>query len=204
MEYFEKQEDRMVDAIEEGRIVRVTESYAKHEGLAILRKPSFQENKPQVVPQEKANSSWSSFALKESLMKTPSWKEKQVISELVPNFHWQIRVERKKRGLTKAQLAKAINESEENIKLVEFGKLPSEDFVLVNKLQKYLNINLRKDGKNFTDSAYKMLNSPSTQSTTVKFNSQQSQNQPSKFAPAKTDSKEITGSDVDISASDLL
>ncbi len=193
---FELQE-KIVEALEDGRIVRVTESYAKNEGLAILRKPSFQENKPQTQQQqiEKRGSS-TSFAIKESIMKAPSWKEKQVIAELVPNFHWQIRVERKKHNLTKAQLAKAINESEENIKLLEFGKLPSEDFVLVNKLQRYFNINLRKDGQNFTDSAYKMLNSSSSQSTAVKFD----KNQPA----AKPDSKSLTGSDVDISANELL
>jgi|WetSurMetagenome_2_1015567.scaffolds.fasta_scaffold597985_2 ribosome-binding protein aMBF1 (putative translation factor) len=149
--------EKIVDALEEGKIVHVPESYAKREGLAILRRPAYEEAKKEATMESMKHSSDFKYTLKETVTRAPSWREKQVISELVPNFHWQIRMERKKRNLTKAQLARFIGEPEENIKLIEFGKLPTEDFVFINKIQKFFNINLRKDGKNFTDSAFSML-----------------------------------------------
>ena len=41
--------------------------------------------------------------------------------------------------------------------MVEAGFLPSNDFVLINKVQQALGINLRKDKKDFSKSANEMM-----------------------------------------------
>ncbi len=146
-------EERIVEAIEDGKIVRVTENYARREGIPILRRPeTLQQRTP--LPPEKVKKIQAEFKtdLMDALKKKPSWKEKQVLSELVENFHWKIKTERMKRGLTRKQLASMLNEKEEKIKLIEYGTMPSEDFVLINKIQNVLKINLRKDGKDFSQS----------------------------------------------------
>ncbi|MBI5804340.1 hypothetical protein HY450_03790 [Candidatus Pacearchaeota archaeon] len=145
----------IVDAIEEGKIVKVTEAYAKREGLPILRKPKSLElqrtaseisfDKTREKKEERTN-------IVDKLHKKESWRESQVLSELVDNFHWIIRVERRKKGLSRNQLAKLINEPEDSLRQLEFGILPFHDFVLINKIQQTLKVNLRKDGRDFSKS----------------------------------------------------
>ena len=155
-------DDGFVEAIEEGKIVKVSASYAKKEGLPILRKSKLAELQEGVK-----KSAPSYFKTKEygrtdlgmvaDNFRKPEWKEKQVLSELIENFHWAIRFTRKRKGLTRKQLAKLINEREEDLRLIENGFLPAGDFVLVNKIQNALGINLRKDKKDFNKSAYEMM-----------------------------------------------
>lgn len=193
-----EEEEKIVEAIQDGRIIRATEAYAKREGLAILRRPVYQEAKKNLShEQEKQKRTAQEFkhSLKESLYSPPSWKEKQVLSELLPNFHWVIRNERKKRNLTKSQLARMINDKEENIKLLEFGKLPSEDFVLINKLQSFFNISLRNDGrKDFHESAYKLIQQKSPPAPPAKKD----------YSAQIQKENELKGSDIELSADDLL
>ncbi len=140
----------IVEAIEEGKIVRVTESYAKIEGLPIIRKPIAKRH-PKKNTEEDPRLTFEDFR------KPLNWKKNQVVSELSENFQWEIARKRKERGLTRRQLAKAIEETESNIKLLENGILPRNDFVIINKIQTFFNINLRKDKKDFAQSPRDML-----------------------------------------------
>ena len=140
----------IVEAIEEGKIVRVTESYARIEGLTIIRKPI--TKKPQ-----KKNSEEDPRLTFEDFRKPLNWQKNQVVSELAENFQWEIAKKRKERGLTRRQFAKAIDETESNIKLLENGILPRNDFIIINKIQAFFNVNLRKDRKDFTQSPRDML-----------------------------------------------
>ncbi len=152
------QDEGFVEAIEDGRIVKVLEVYAKREGLPIIRKSRMefireQMNSPysedRSLKKSEDRSSPRSFFV-ESLQKPRDWKENQVISELVDNFGWLVSIGRKHKGVTRKQLARMINEPEDHIKMIEYGRLPSYDFVLINKLQDFFGISLRKDGRNFT------------------------------------------------------
>lgn len=154
--------DNLVEAIEEGRIVRVPESYAKREGLIVLKRPEIAErassNPPSTAPSSHRKNDLSrTKPFTHIIDQRPGWQEKQVISELVDNFQWQIKFERRKKGLTRKQFAKIINEPEENIQIIEAGRLPSPDFILINKIQKALNLNLRKDQKDFSLTTKDML-----------------------------------------------
>ncbi|MDO8509024.1 MAG: hypothetical protein Q7S27_05055 [Nanoarchaeota archaeon] len=142
----------LVDVIEEGKIVRVKESYAKSEGLAIIRRPIIKRpNK------KKDDENQEERIYFEDLRKPLQWKKNQVIAELIENFQWQVTRKRKELGLTRRQVALSIGESENNLKLVENGLLPKNDFVIVNKLQKFFNINLRKDKQDFTQSPRSLI-----------------------------------------------
>ncbi len=141
MDYFESEDN--VEAIEEGKIVKVSERYAKREGLPILRRPS---TKVFSHPKKQEEEKRISF---DDLRKPLNWRKSQVFSELTENFHWEISKKRRQIGLSRKQLASSINESENTKKLVENGILPKDDFKIINKLQERLNINLRKDKKDF-------------------------------------------------------
>lgn len=149
------EEEGFVEAIYEGKIVKVPERYAKREGLPILKKP-----RPLQLQRASSNLPPGKYkTLMEQdkkhpldlLKRQPSLQEKQIISELVDNFNWKIKFERRKKSITRSQLAKLINEPEDKLKILEFGMLPSPDFQLISKVQTALGINLRKDGKSFSE-----------------------------------------------------
>jgi ribosome-binding protein aMBF1 (putative translation factor) len=156
-------DEGMVDALEEGRIVKVSEEYAKKEGLAVLRryapKGYGEKAKSAVPPVKNERAEMGARAYKrgilsfEDLRKPLDWKKHQIVQELVEDFHWVITKARREKNMTRKQLANAIKENEETVKKLENGIMPTNDFVLVNKIQDYLNINLRKDGKDFRASA---------------------------------------------------
>ena len=153
---FRSQDQNIVEAIEEGKIVRVSESYAKREGLPILRKSRLTPSQERLVSQGAKKTIQKEFRderskrLLDYLRKPVDWKEKQVISELIPNFSWEIIRARRTKGLTRKHLGKLVGADEDSIKLLENGLLPNPDFILINKIQTALNLNLRKDKKDFS------------------------------------------------------
>ena len=167
-------EENYVEAIEEGRIVKVTRAHAIREGLVILRQPELKVNKPGETPSfyKKPIVPFNVKSEKKDYRKTFSaimdrkvgWQERQVINELVENFHWKIKAERRKKNYTRRQLASKMGVSDENLQILESGRLPSNDFVMINKVQEALGVNLRRDGKDFTKSPREMMEStlPST------------------------------------------
>jgi ribosome-binding protein aMBF1 (putative translation factor) len=153
--------ERLVEAIEEGKIVRVSENYARKEGPPILRKPKLvqiQETVPKIPEKRKSKDDEKLNQLSHDLSKRPlNWRKNQIFDELVENFHWQISKARKSLGLTRKQLADLINEKEETIKMLEYGTLTVNDFVLINKVQAILGINLRKDKLDINKSMHDMI-----------------------------------------------
>ncbi len=136
----------LVEAIEEGRIVKVTEDYARREGLLILRRSSGAP--AALTPMEKKEEEGrknKGFIGMEDLRKPLKSKESELQKELVENFHWMLVEKRKAKGLTRKKLGESIGESELNIKMIENGVLPMSNFVLVNKLESFYGISLRKN-----------------------------------------------------------
>lgn len=82
--------------------------------------------------------------LKERLAKQPS--------DLIDNFHWTIQRVRRNRKITREQFAKGINESEATVRMLEQGILPNNDYKIINKVESYLGVGLKKKG----DSGAKM------------------------------------------------
>ena len=138
---------QIVEAIEEGRIVRVAEDYARREGLLILRKPNaaIQQN---LTPKEKKDEEGrrnKGFIGMDDLRKPLKSQQSELMKEMVENFHWVLVQKRKAKGLMRKKLGELIGESETNIKMIENGVLPMNNFVLVNKLESFYGISLRKN-----------------------------------------------------------
>jgi len=147
----ESVKNQLVEAIEDGRIVRVPESYALREGLPILRKKEFSflgdPAKQNVI--KEANKRESKFERMDTFRKPLKAKKSEVLSSLIDNFHWTIAQKRKEANISRKQLAEKTGVLENDIKLIENGILPHEDYILINKIEQIFNINLRKDGINF-------------------------------------------------------
>ena len=73
-------------------------------------------------------------------------KKNNVLQDLVPNFHWEIAKQRKARNLTRNKLGEMIKASEHEIKMLELGELPADDFILISRVEQFFGINLRKFG----------------------------------------------------------
>jgi len=143
---FKKREEDFVDAIEDGKIVKVSADYAHREGLLILRK-SFQAGVEQNTRQKKEEESRKSrsFTGMDDFRRPLSSRGSELLKELVENFHWILARKRKDRLLTRKKVADDIGEDEMSIKIIENGVLPADNFVLVNKLESYYGVSLRKN-----------------------------------------------------------
>lgn len=156
----EMHNEKLVEVIEGGRIAKVPEYYARREGLPILRKVATPKPVEEKLPPSGIKTPLSK-RLNQGLIvdnfRKHDWKEDQVLQELVENFHWKIRVERRRQGFTRRQLAKKIGEQEENLRKLENGILPMKDFILIHKVQDVLGIKLRKGSVDYTKSAHEMM-----------------------------------------------
>lgn len=149
--------DDYVEAIENGRIVKVDKEYAKKEGLVILRKPINIDNNSEVRAMKSAGAGFVKEGLKrrkpmfeiDKYRRPLNYKENNVVSDLNDNFHWELTRARKQKNFTRRQASRELGIDEETLKMVENGILPKDDYVLINKLQSYYGVNLRKDGKSF-------------------------------------------------------
>ena len=142
------QDTGMVEAIEDGRIVRVTEEYARRERLLIIRKNEKSLDSPKAQQEIKLTprlrGERKAFFDIEKYRRP--WKDKnEILDSLVDNFHWIASSKRKQLNLSRKQLADAISVSEEDLKVFENGGLPKNDYVLISKLENYLKINLRNN-----------------------------------------------------------
>lgn len=160
----------MVDAIEDGRLVRVTESYAKREGLFVLKRPNV--NVTQKAPagltyQDKMNIEHGTrrkSVLDLDRFRKPLKHDKNALyTDLKENFHWDIVKARKIRDLTRKQLANAVGATDEEIKLIENGVLSSGNYVLLNKIEKFFNIQLRRGSVNYQESMRQVVNAPASE-----------------------------------------
>ena len=71
-------------------------------------------------------------------------QEKKPRPDLIENFHWAIMRARRARKLMQNQLAEAIGESVAAVRMAEQGVLPEDDYKLLNKLERYLDVALIK------------------------------------------------------------
>ena len=148
--------ENLVEAIEDGKIVKVTEDYARKEGLLVIKRP---ELKPKFEKSNKMDP--RSGMLRFELYRRPLRKvQNNVLASLLENFHWVITQKRKQRGLTRKQFAQVLGETEETIKFLENGILPADDYILINKVQSYLGVNLRKDGIDFDKPVRQLIRDP--------------------------------------------
>ncbi len=146
-----ERQTKIVDAIDEGRIVRVPEEYAIQEGLPILRRQKIDETREREsswMQRNRKKEKVGNYIRLDDLRKPLRQNANNVSSSLIENFHWKIREKRRQLNITRKQLSSILGIDESDLKLIENGIIPRDDFVLINKIQEYFNLNLRKDGQN--------------------------------------------------------
>lgn len=162
---------KMVEAIDEGRIVRVPEEYAVREGLMILRKPRV-DVPAQPLVEERPEKRQSGI---DALRKPLRYKQNDIAPSLVEHFQWVVGQKRRERNMTRKQLATAVQCSEHAIKMIENGILPADNYILINRIEKYFEIVLRKDGQDYQGSMRNLaLSSSATSSAPVSVESSRS------------------------------
>lgn len=154
MDYLDlKQQDAgYVEAIKDGEIIRVPERVAILEDLFILRKVNNSQQSSIVSAPLQTNS----IKGREPVLKNSSimsdWKhgkfgakKNNAVNDLIPNFNWEISKNRKIKNMTRLKLAQMINATEDQVKMMELGELPADDFVLISRIEQVFGINLRKN-----------------------------------------------------------
>ncbi len=149
--------ESFVEAISEGRIVRVPEEFARMEGLPILRKPMKEIKREEPRPEKGFEKKESTKVIRDDIRKPLNWRSNKVMAELKENFQWDLLKKRRELGFTRSKVAKMTGISDGDLRLLENGVLPRDDFVLINKLQDFFGISLRKDGSSFNQSMRKLV-----------------------------------------------
>tara|TARA_Y100000310_G_C20700547_1_gene829428 strand:+ start:4595 stop:5161 length:567 start_codon:yes stop_codon:yes gene_type:complete len=141
--------DGYVEAIADGKIVKVSEEYAKLEGLPILRRPALSFDRKETEQSAKQREQEKEKVGLEDLRKELNWSRNEVVKTLIDNFHWLILKRRRELGLTRRQFSVGSGVKESDLKMMENGKVPRDDFVLINRVEEFLGVNLRKTGEQF-------------------------------------------------------
>lgn len=137
-----------VEAIKDGEIIKIPEKVAIMEDLFILRKIVNQS--PSNVPVQNAQiNKQRDVSSRGSIMS--EWrhgkfgnKKNNAVLDLISNFNWEISKNRKASNMTRSKLAEMIKSTEEEVKMIELGELPKDDFVLISRIEQVFGINLRK------------------------------------------------------------
>lgn len=170
--------ERLFEAVSSSGIVMLCSKCAQEEGLPVVRKPTtFQlkeaekntskgfydkvrEEKERQAERMKqsakiAQKERQETSLRELVDKNYESRfneaEKKPRPDLIDNFHWLITRARRNKKISREQLAREISESVAAIKMAEQGILPEDDYRLVNKLESFLNIKIRKQFVNGPD-----------------------------------------------------
>jgi ribosome-binding protein aMBF1 (putative translation factor) len=154
---------RLYDAITSEGIEKICHNCSIKENIPIIKKPtssqldnaeknvSFSQKasiqiearrNERQFPTDKQDASLRELVDRTYASRMPKMENPQI--ELVDNFHWVIMMARRKKHITQRQLADYISESEAAIRMAERGILPKDDYRLVNKLESFLRVNLRR------------------------------------------------------------
>lgn len=167
-------EVKLVDAVYDREIVKICEECAVSENIPMIRKPTSEQiklsEKPYSVIQrmrrmtrveEKLKQPEQNFSSSINLdklrkpkdykavlaSKFQSAKAKNQALNLVDNYNWHIAMARKQRKVSRKQLADAIGESETTVKLIEERFVPDDAMRIINKIEQYLGVRLKKDSQ---------------------------------------------------------
>ncbi|MFH1325817.1 MAG: hypothetical protein ABIH49_03575 [archaeon] len=152
----------LFDAIFPDCIDKICTKCSKREDFPIIKKKQiYPENKPNVHERLKKISGFESrtkkvneevrkqdVTLKEIIdrnYRRHTEEDADLKDKLISNFHWIIMRVRRGKHISQEQLAKAISEPEIAIKMVEQGIIPKRNFGIIDKIENYLGIRLKKN-----------------------------------------------------------
>ena len=153
---------RLFDVVSKEGIVKICSRCFPEESLPLIKRPTTSQikdaekqqtyresikqfNRPQVIRNDlRKQENVSLRDIVDRNLKINLKEEIKPRPDLIENFHWVIMRERRAKHISREQFAKDLGESETLIKMVEQGVLPENDNLIINKIEGYLNINLRK------------------------------------------------------------
>ncbi len=159
---------RLLDAVSTQGVIKVCEKCSREEGMPLLKRPTtFQLKEAEReqgtyvkgvrefsnIPKKNEEKEETEESLMELVNRNYESKHEGEVKprlDLEDNFHWIIMRTRRLKKLTQKDLAKELSESEAAIKMAEQGILPEDDYRLVNKLESFLGIRLRKSDSPLT------------------------------------------------------
>src|SRR3989344_3131779 len=155
----------LLDGICDNQRVKICSICAQIEGIPIIRRPSTEQLKAAEKPytvHERLSRMAGFKAEKKQIAKPKTQEEfnKERVRRirdsvkplnLVDNYNWYIQRMRRARNMTRKQLAESIAESEEAIKMIEQGVLPSDAEELIKKLEQFFMIKLVKPEDGYVD-----------------------------------------------------
>lgn len=165
---------KLLDVILDDEIVKICENCVKDESIPIIKRPTTSQLKeserPYTVKERLRRMAGLRGREKEEISKIAKnltdvtlddlWKrkkereleEKFELSKkmnkplnLIDNFHWHVFMARRNKKLTRKALAELLGESETAIKMIESKELPDESLGLINKLEQFFNIKLKRE-----------------------------------------------------------
>lgn len=137
-------------------IIKLCSNCAAMEGLPVIKKPTEAQLNPvyrhisvkdRLTNMNKSNLARQEVSLRDLVDKKFKDRGIQAHPDLIDNFHWTIQQVKRIKKITREQFAKGIGESEANVKMIEQGFLPENDYKIVNKIEGFLGISLRKAGR---------------------------------------------------------
>jgi ribosome-binding protein aMBF1 (putative translation factor) len=153
-------------AISNKGIIKICGDCNSLEKYPIMKKPTEEQiseskNVKQKSVQERlTNMNQNRFMGKEINLRTlvdKNFKSQivQTPSDIIPNFHWTIQRIRRARKISREEFAKGIGEPESTVRMIEQGLLPEENYKIINKIEGFLKISLRKQGSSgFPDTSH--------------------------------------------------
>lgn len=159
-------ETRLLDGVYDNQRVKICGICAQIEGIPVIRRPSTEQlkqaEKPYTVNERMRRMAGFKTERQDRERKPSSFEEfnKERISRiresvkplnLVDNYNWYIQRMRRARNMTRKQLSESIAESEEAIKMIEQGVLPSDAEELIKKLEQFFMIKLVKPEDGYVD-----------------------------------------------------
>jgi len=163
---------KLIDTIDSNELVKICEECAMIESSVVIRRPSSEQlknsEKPYSIrqrlsrmagvdekPKQKEETSYLKDISLDKLRKPKDYKailnakldqakRRNQPLNLIDNFNWHIMMARKDRKITRKQLADVIGESETSIKMIEENFLPDDALRIINKIEQYFGVNLRR------------------------------------------------------------
>jgi ribosome-binding protein aMBF1 (putative translation factor) len=154
-------EASLYDSLIANNEMRICEECSSKEAIPILKRPTL----------EQLNSPEKQAGVRERLARLVGFKEERTKNQavlkippakinkssikLVDNFHWEIMMRRRRKGITLSHMARALNQKEDVIKMLEKGIVPENAENLIKAVEQFLHIRLIKEDPFRTEENFK-------------------------------------------------
>ena len=150
---------RLFDVIESSGIVKVCSHCFSGGSMPLIKKPTSSQLKDSEKQQTYRESIKAFSKAPSNLNRKEDVNLREIIDKnlkinisedvkprpyLMDNFHWVIMRARRAKHISREQFARDLGESETLVKMIEQGVLPEDDNRIINKIEGYLAITLRK------------------------------------------------------------